>query len=165
MLRIFQPCFPLLLGLCLLASACAVRQGSGTELQVHNSKGALVFSAPLPPGAEFGIRFTHSVALSPVEEWFVQRQGQVQLTRTVYADFGAGLPFEVQPGQRMTFEGGKVVLTGFDLTLPRLEVRVGRVAGHELLLPGSKNGGKIAVYPLISWARAGDVLIFSLLQK
>ena len=149
-------------------------------LRAHNAQGTVLFSCPLPQGQEFGIRFTHSVARSPVEEWFVPQGTDIALRRTVYQDFGAGLPHEAAEGQRMVFGDGRIELSGFTLVLPRLEVRVGRVAGHELLLPvapvafvapdaaapepkasGTAEKRRFTALPLAAWAEPGAVVVFS----
>ena len=135
----------------------------GDMLRVRNPQGATVFSALVPPGGEFGIRFTHSVALSPVEEWFHAQDGLIALDRTVYQDFGAGLPHEPGPGQRMTFHDGYIEISGFTLRLPRLDVRVGRIARHALLLPERRGGADaVQVLPLSEWAPPGTALTFTL---
>ena len=128
-------------------------------LRVHNAAGDLLLETVLPDGAEFGIRFTHSVARSPVEDWFAARDGKVALNRTVYQDFGAGLPHEAGTGQTMTFRDGHIEITGYNLALPQLDVRVGRVAGHELLLPGTDVTRGL---PLDSLAPPGASLSFSI---
>ena len=43
------------------------------------------------------IRYIHSVAKSPVEDWFRVSQQTIFLERTVYQDFGAGLPHTPGP--------------------------------------------------------------------
>lgn len=140
-------------------------------LTVRNDSGSLVFSSPLPEGQEFGIRFVHSVALSPVEEWFVAEDGLLALQRTVYQDFGAGLPHDAVEGLRMTVAEGRIVLSGFNLKLPQMDVRVGRVAGHQLLLPGNATAAAseahegekepTRVFALAAWAPPGAALRFA----
>lgn len=138
-------------------------------LTVRNEAGVIVFSNPLSAGQEFGIRFVHSVALSPVEEWFVAEDGLLALQRTVYQDFGAGLPHEAAKGQRMTFAQGQIVLSGFTLKLAQMDVRVGRVAEHQLLLTGAAGRERVGaeakeqtcVFPLTAWAPPGSALRFA----
>lgn len=135
-------------------------------LTVRNQSGEKIFSTPLPPEQEFGIRFVHSVALSPVEEWFTAEEGLLALRRTVYQDFGAGLPHEAGEGQRMSFTDGRIVLSGFTLKLAQIDVRVGRVAGHELLLSDAKiKAGTqpvLRTLPLAAWAAPGTALSFTM---
>ncbi len=104
-------------------------------LIVKTIQGETVLLAPIPSKKEFYIRFTHSVALTPVDEFFVVDGADIVLKRTVYHDFGAGLPHMAEAGQKMIFEDGKIVISGFSLKIPTLHVRVGRIAKHRLYLP------------------------------
>lgn len=119
----------------LLSGAAAEAAGSDAggerRLVLRDGDGATLLSLP-DPGC-FAIRYIHSVALSPVEDWFAVVPGGVELRRSVYRDFGAGLPHEPGPGQVMTFGDGCVILDGLRVFLPSLDVRVGRVARHALL--------------------------------
>ena len=107
-------------------------------------------------GSEFAIRYRHSVALSPVEDWFSVSGGCIYLEKTVYQDFGAGLPHQPGPGQRMYTENGKVVISGYHMALPSFDVRVGRVANHTLLLP--EEGGGQKEIPLNSLLEPGQAI-------
>lgn len=148
--------------LCLLAVVpCGVaeqRPFSG-KLCLRDADGRTLYSVPLAEGREFGIRFIHSVAKSPVEEWFRVENGVLHLKRTVYQDFGAGLPFQPGPGQKMTFSGGRITLEGFDTPLPCFDVRVGRIAHHALLLPDGANYRNV---PLADVSPPGTAVTFSL---
>ena len=112
------------------------------RLVLRDSSGRELFSRPAPDGSEFAIRYRHSVALSPVEDWFSVSGGCIYLEKTVYQDSGAGLPHQPGPGQRMYTENGKVVISGYHMALPSFDVRVGRVANHTLLLPEEGGGQK-----------------------
>lgn len=147
---------------CLLVFAVALWQvRDGVVLRVRDTDGTLLLTAPLPHGAEFGIRFIHSVARSPVEEWFCAKDGNIALSRTIYKDFGAGLPHEALEGQRMVFADGHMEISGYTLLLPRLDVRVGRVAQHELLLPAVASG-PFRIVPFSTLAPPGAALTFLL---
>ena len=81
--------------------------------------------------------FTHSVAKSRVEEVFeAAGTGRFHLRETLYADFGAGLPHEELPGQRMEFADGRIRLTGYDLQFQELQLRVGHIANHRFEIMG-----------------------------
>lgn len=123
--------------LCLAVGCCYLSDMVGLRLCVRNSAKELVFISRLPQSQLFCIRFIHSVAKSPVEEWFRARPGQMVLESTVYQDFGAGLPHEAGSGQRMDFEKGLVRISGYNQPIAPLTVRVGRIAGHSLLLEGT----------------------------
>ncbi|MBD5417553.1 MAG: DUF1850 domain-containing protein [Desulfovibrio sp.] len=149
------------LGLCLLLLAPAAAfaaQGASGELCVRDAGGALVGAWPLGEGEGFAIRYTHSVALTPVEDHFIIRDGVINLDKTVYQDFGAGLPSAPEPGQQMSAGNGRIVMSGYARPLKTFDVRVGRVAGHALLLPASAGGGEV---PFTRLAPSGSALTFT----
>ena len=141
----------------LLPQAAAAGEAAG-ELCVRDAAGAVAGAWPLREGQGFAIRYTHSVALTPVEDHFVIRDGIIQLDKTVYHDFGAGLPTAPGPGQRMSATDGRLVISGYAMPLESFDVRVGRVAGHTLLLPP---GAGTRETPLADLAPAGSALTFT----
>ncbi len=148
------------LGLCLALLGAPVAfagAGAGGELCVRDAGGALAGAWPLGEGEGFAIRYTHSVALTPVEDHFIIRDGVINLDKTVYQDFGAGLPSAPEPGQAMSAGNGRIVMSGYARPLKTFDVRVGRVAGHALLLPESAGGGEV---PFTKLAPAGSALTF-----
>ena len=147
---------PLLLGGALAASA----EDARLRLELRDARGALLWSAPAREGTTFAIRYRHSVALTPVEDWFAVVNGVIELQRSEYQDFGAGLPHAPEQGQSMRVEGGRVIMDGYHRPLPSFDVRVGRVARHMLLLDDA-DGRRMAV-PLDSLARPGQVITFGL---
>ena len=149
------------LGLCLALLAAPVVSATGAgagELCVRDAVGALAGAWPLGEGEGFAIRYTHSVALTPVEDHFIIRDGVINLDKTVYQDFGAGLPSAPEPGQEMSAGNGRIVMSGYARPLKTFDVRVGRVAGHALLLPDSAGGGEV---PFTRLAPAGSALTFT----
>ncbi len=131
---------------------------AGGELCALGADGSVLGAWPMAEGQGFAIRYTHSVALTPVEDHFVIRDGIIRLDKTVSQDFGAGLPSAPEPGQSMSAGNGRIVMSGYNRPLPRFDVRVGRVAGHVLLLPA---GGGMRELPLTDLAPAGNALTFT----
>ncbi len=134
--------------------------GGQLRLQLKDSEGAVLLSLAVKNGFVFGIRFIHSVAQSPVEEWFAVEDGTIFLEKTVYQDFGAGLPHEPGPGQTMTCADGHVVISGYHRRLASFDVRVGRIARHTLLLPAPD--GRDGALPLNSLAAPGSAVTFEI---
>ncbi len=132
-----------------------------TYLLAHNADAKEIYATHLPTEGRFCIKFTHSVALSPVEEWYRAENEHIVLTSTVYEDFGAGLPHDTAPGQHMFVEDGKVHITGFTLSLRDLQVRVGRIANHELIVERNKEQA-LELIPLSFFALQGKTVIFSI---
>ncbi|MBO4301220.1 MAG: DUF1850 domain-containing protein [Desulfovibrio sp.] len=148
----------ILASLMLQAPALATDTEKHAYLQVKNAEGTIVFSMIVNNAYRFGIRFVHSVAQSPVEEWFSVENGTIFLEKTVYHDFGAGLPHEPGPGQKMTCSDGHLSIEGYHRELRSFDVRVGRIAHHTLLLPTFDN---VAAIPLTCLASPGKPLTFT----
>ncbi len=131
-----------------------------TYLLIQNTDSNSTYAVYLPKDSKFCIKFTHSVALSPVEEWFYTEKERIVLESTVYEDFGAGLPHDVSHGQKMLVKDGKIHITGYNVSLLSLQARVGRVANHELLIKKGKDA-PIMQIPLQHFAPAGKTVKFS----
>ncbi len=121
----------------------------------------VLYLTQLPEKSRFCVRFKHSVALTPVEEWFVAHNGQVALKSTVYEDFGAGLPHDIAEGQSMKVDDGKVIITGQKMFMYAMYVRVGRVAEHELIIE-KERGVPFHSFRLDTLAKPGEALKFSI---
>ncbi len=147
----------------LLATILCLRDPSPSNdplrLTVTDARGTLLLTTPLPDGVCFGIRFIHSVARSPVEEWYCRHNASLCLEKTVYHDFGAGLPHRAEQGQNMRFTRGAIILEGFHRSMPTVTYRVGRIAKHELLLPHTDPS---LHYPLRLLRPPGQSITFSL---
>lgn len=117
---------------CSIQTICYASQN--LELVLQDDKGKTLLAIPVKDGAEFAIRYIHSVAKTPVTDYFLVKNDGIYLDRTVYKDFGAGLPHNPEPGQTMRTENGQIIISGYDRKLPAFQVRVGRIAHHTLLL-------------------------------
>ncbi|WP_369073325.1 DUF1850 domain-containing protein [Alkalispirochaeta sphaeroplastigenens] len=89
--------------------------------------------------------YRHSVARSLVSEIFIITPcGLLRLQRTVYRDFGAGLPAREAGG--FTHRDGMFVLDVIDLELSELPLRVGRTADHRIL---TGEGGEFRLIEMV----------------
>ena len=100
---------------------------------VTTAEGRILYSEWVSPGDEFEIVFTHSVQRTPVIERFrVQADGTIVVFETVYQDFGAGLPSEVDVGAKVVVEPTGVRIYDMNRVMPRIVMRVGSIARHRL---------------------------------
>ncbi|MBQ7585494.1 MAG: DUF1850 domain-containing protein [Desulfovibrionaceae bacterium] len=129
------------------------------NLCLLDTKGQVLWQKEFPLGTKFGLKFTHSVAKTPVEDWFSLAKNQIFLEETIYQDFGAGLPFETASGQKMTFQKGQIILSSLHTSLKTFEVRVGRIANHTLLVPGQAQA-RFEAIPLKTLATPGQAITF-----
>jgi len=70
--------------------------------------GELIFKQIIQPGDKFILKYTHSVALTPVWEIFIINKGyQIILVETDFLDHGAGLPYTTFDKEIFVEEGGR----------------------------------------------------------
>jgi len=126
-------------------TACAFRpvhavEQQGITLLLSDAQGNVLDKVALCEKGCFAIRYVHSVARSPVEDWFYTDGQMILLEKTIYQDFGAGLPHSPGPGQTMQVVDGHIIISGYHQAMDRLELRVGRIAGHTLLVSTACHG-------------------------
>ena len=78
-----------------------------------DKNGKILFKTEINQNSQFGIRFIHSVAKTPVEDWFSVQNGHIYLEKTIYHDFGAGLPYKPNQNQNMKFTDDKIIISGY----------------------------------------------------
>lgn len=104
-------------------------------LEVTRENGEAVFMATLADDERFILRHRHSVHRSLVEEFLAPGPGNtISVLEGRYQDYGAGLPQKAEPGQNIIFHGGKARLVLAPTYLPQIELRVGRIAEHTIIL-------------------------------
>lgn len=145
----------------LLPAYAADIQGAEPQavLLLSGEDGQLLLETPIDPRCGFAVRYTHSVALSPVTDYFSIKDHDIYLDKTVYHDFGAGLPHMPDKNQTMSTSGGELTISGFKRKLGKFFLRVGRVANHQLLLLNGDCEVEKA-YPLSQLAKPGSPIIF-----
>lgn len=148
---------PVLLLILLFSQSLAFAKDN-LELVLEDAAGGRLYAAPVHNGSQFAIRYTHSVALTPVTDYFFIRDNAIWLDRTEYQDFGAGLPHTPEHGQKMRTEHGMLSISGYERKLGSFQLRVGRVANHALLL---KSGKKWIEIPLNSISVPGSAITFT----
>jgi hypothetical protein len=123
-------------------------------LELRAASGEAVFSATLAREERFTLRHIHSVHKTPVVEHLgLGPNDSIAILEGLYSDFGAGLPARGEKDQVLSFEDGRARLRFVQRHVPEIELRVGRIAEHTLLVRDS-------VLPLTLWAAPGEYLIF-----
>ena len=94
----------------------------------------------LEQGEEFTITFIHSVNQSPVTDCYdVDDAGNIWLRKTIYYDFGAGVPFDLNEGETLSYaKDGAMVISGIDRVISPFYLFVGTVSDHTLALGGEQ---------------------------
>jgi len=72
------------------------------------SDGEIIFKQKVQPGDKFTLKYTHSVALTPVWEIFIiDKDYQIILIETDFLDHGAGLPYTTFENEIFVEEEGR----------------------------------------------------------
>ncbi|MDT9023635.1 DUF1850 domain-containing protein [Rossellomorea yichunensis] len=107
----------------------------------------------LPENHTFSVRYTHSIHLSEVEEFYRQSTNQIQQTKLLYEDTAIGMPANAEGNE--TFERteeGKYLISNMNKVFPYIDIRIGQVVANHRLILGDK------VYPLAGYFDKGSVV-------
>lgn len=126
--------FPLLLLLGILCSSIPLFP----SLVIRDTKSQqLVWSSRIAEDATFGLRWTHSIHRSLVEEKYRIRDGQLILSEMSFHDYGIGMENEVAPGEKLVMQDGQFRILNMNRHFPALHLIIGQVrADHTLLFTG-----------------------------
>jgi hypothetical protein len=106
--------------LLLLGLGFLVSQHSFWVLSLGSGDRILWFRA-VEPGDSFQLRYLHSIALSDVWEIFrIDPEYRIVLTETRFQGQGAGLPYNLAPGERLTREGRWFRISGMKRVVPSI---------------------------------------------
>ena len=83
--------------------------------------------------ARLEFNYIHSVARTPVVEYFRIEENSFILYKTIFESYGAGLPLD---GGDFKRENGKFVQEGQNIKIEELVIRVSRTEGQELIVAG-----------------------------
>lgn len=77
------------------------------------------------PGDTFQLGYLHSIALSDVwEKFLIDPAHRIVLTETQFQGQGAGLPYHLAPGERLSREGRWFRISGMKRVVPSISWRI-----------------------------------------
>ena len=93
------------------------------------SGGEIIFKQKVQPGDKFILKYTHSVALTPVWEIFIiNKDYQIVLIETDFLDHGAGLPYTTFENEIFVQEEGRFKIKNMHRIIPTpIYYRIGAV--------------------------------------
>jgi len=91
--------------------------------------GELIFKQKVQPGDKFILKYTHSVALTPVWEIFIiDKDYQIVLIETEFLDHGAGLPYAAFDKEIFVEEEGRFKIKNMHRIIPTpIYYRIGAI--------------------------------------
>ncbi|TMU88039.1 DUF1850 domain-containing protein [Bacillus sp. BHET2] len=108
----------------------------------------------LPENHSFSVRYTHSIHLSEVEEFYQQTPtDQIQQTELLYEDTAIGMPANAEGNEifEVTKEG-KYRISNMNKLFPYIDIRIGQVVANHRLVIDEKE------YPLADYFDKGSVV-------
>ncbi|WP_044337652.1 DUF1850 domain-containing protein [Rossellomorea aquimaris] len=107
----------------------------------------------LPDDHSFSVRYTHSIHLSEVEEFYRQSTNQIQQTKLLYEDTAIGMPANAEGDEtfKVTKEG-KYLISNMNKVFPFIDIRIGQVVANHRLVIDDK------AYPLADYFDKGSVV-------
>lgn len=89
----------------------------------------MVTEIPVPSNT-FVLGYTHSVLLTPAEEYFfIDNQQQLNLQKTIYESFGVGLPYSQEEDWEFEIVDGKFILY-IDRQMEQINMIISPIPDH-----------------------------------
>ncbi|MEC2129503.1 DUF1850 domain-containing protein [Brevibacillus centrosporus] len=99
----------------------------------------LMWSRSITADTTFGIRWTHSIHRSLIEEQYRIQSGQIVLSEMSFHDYGIGMENELSPGEELVISDGVFRIRHMNRIFPALHLFIGQVrANHTLLFAGEE---------------------------
>lgn len=87
-------------------------------------------------GEEFSVSFIHSVNLTEVYDYYIVGERELVCDKCVYSSFGAGMPTEWDESWTVSYDNGKITISGLDIHKKEITYFVGTVYDHVLNING-----------------------------
>jgi len=102
--------------------------------------GEVIYERKIQPGDEFILKYTHSVALTPVWEIFtIDKDYQIVLIETDFFDHGAGLPYTTFENEIFVEEEGRFKIKNMHRIIPTpIYYRIGAVRENIFYFKGEE---------------------------
>lgn len=99
----------------------------------------LLWSGAITENTTFGIRWTHSIHRSRIEEQYRIQGGQIVLTEMSFHDYGIGMENQLAAGEELVISDGAFHIRRMNRSFPALHLFIGQVrANHTLLFAGQE---------------------------
>jgi hypothetical protein len=107
--------------------------------QYENTKKLLAYY-PIEQNERFGIRYTHSIHLTPVlESYYINDKNSIIQFELMYEDFAIGMPSNDDGDGRFIEKDGKYFITDMNRVYSHIDLRVGQVAANHTLIIGQND--------------------------
>jgi len=98
----------------------------------------LVWSSRITAEQTFGLRWTHSIHRSAIEEFYRIEDEHIILSEMSFHDYGIGMENDLAPGEKLVVQDGLFRILHMNRSFPALHLFTGQVrANHTLLFAGT----------------------------
>ena len=117
-----------------LVSCTSLKSVENHSLIIYNNEGEKIISYPLKTKEYFSIEFIHSVNKSPVVEYYkFDNNNNIYVYKTIYYNFGAGVPTELNRNEVMSYgEDGSIIIDNIDKKIDNLTYYLSSIYDHIL---------------------------------
>ena len=121
--------------------SCNSNKVENKKLILYNNKsGSKIASFPIGVNDYFYVKFTHSVNMSPVIDYYkFNKDNEIYVYKTVYYSFGAGVETELEGNETMTYgDDGSMIIDNIDKKIDTLEYYLSSIYDHKLSINGQE---------------------------
>lgn len=106
----------------------------------NNESGSKIASFPIGVNDYFYVKFTHSVNMSPVIDYYkFNKDNEIYVYKTVYYNFGAGVETELEGDETMTYgDDGSMIIDNINKKIDPLEYYLSSIYDHKLSINGQE---------------------------
>lgn len=106
----------------------------------NNESGSKIASFPIGVNDYFYVKFTHSVNMSPVIDYYkFNKDNEIYVYKTVYYNFGAGVETELEGDETMTYgDDGSMIIDNIGKKIDPLEYYLSSIYDHKLSINGQE---------------------------
>lgn len=121
--------------------SCNSNKVENKKLILYNNElGNKIASFPIGVDNYFYIKFTHSVNMSPVIDYYkFNNNNEIYVYKTVYYNFGAGVETELEGDETMTYgDDGSMIIDNINKKINPLEYYLSSIYDHKLSINGQE---------------------------
>ena len=121
--------------------SCNSNKVENKKLILYNNElGNEIASFPIGNDGYFYVKFTHSVNMSPVVDYYkFNEDNKIYVYKTVYYNFGAGVETELEGDETMTYgDDGSMIIDNINKEVDPLLYYLSSIYDHKLSINGQE---------------------------
>lgn len=119
--------------------SCSSNKVENKKLILYNNElGNEIASFPIRTNDYFYVKFTHSVNMSPVIDYYkFNKDNEIYVYKTVYYNYGAGVETELENNETLSYgPDGSMIIENIDKKIDPLTYYLSDIFDHKLSIAG-----------------------------